>query len=146
MVGYNPKQYSQDACSPFGLTVPWKAERGIQKIKNSNSAFNGKAAAAILLTPIAKRKKLIGSHLPGLFGYGPRPRNYGTVILTVKKFFSKLLYIGNDDNDDVVVAVVVWGVCVYHTKSMHFEKHIHNSDSERRSHSYKKWTSGFGIK
>lgn len=70
---------------PFGLTVPWKAGRGIQKIKKkSNSAFNGKAAAAFLLTPIAKRKKPIGSHLPGLFGYGPRPRNYSTVILTVK--------------------------------------------------------------
>lgn len=57
---------------------------GDSENKISNSAFNGKAAAVILLTPIAKRKKLIGGHLPGLFGYGPRPRNYGTVILTAK--------------------------------------------------------------
>lgn len=66
-------------CPMEGVCVGGNSENKI-----SNSAFNGKAAAAILLTPIAKRKKLIGGHLPGLFGYGPRPRNYGTVILTAK--------------------------------------------------------------
>lgn len=84
MVGYSPKQYSQDACSPLVSLSHGRRGGGNSENKISNSAFSGKAAAAILLTPIAKRKKLIGGHLPGLFGYGPRPRNYGTVILTAK--------------------------------------------------------------